>query len=174
MGRFRGFRGGGVPLSFLDSSEAGALYADALINDLSLTPGQGVMVAAGGSDFEPAPFGTAAFMDGLPPSGPTVFTSASNAVALDYSEGKLFGVVEMTEDTTATISGIADYSTVLLQIVGDDSTPYDFTWPAGAFISAESGVQEIEAGSKCWALIYRDGRDDTFVVTISGGHKVPV
>jgi hypothetical protein len=108
----------------------------------------------------------------LLPGAPSVFTSSSNAIALDYD-----GIVDarhtMTENTTAAFSGLDNYANVILRIRGHASTPFTFTWPAGTIINTPNGllVHTIVAASRINAFIYRDG-DGTYNVTLSNTHVV--
>lgn len=119
--------------------------------------------------------GDGAGVDGIPQGPPTAFVSATNAVELDY-EGIAYGKTVMTEDTTASFTGIAEYAQVVLLIVGDDDTAFDLTWPAGTFVNTADGdlTVGIAADTKTWALIYHDGDDSTYVVTMGDPHVVGI
>lgn len=145
----------------LDSGEAGALYADALINNLSLTPGQGVMVAAGGSDFEPAPFGTAAFVDALPSGAPPTASSSSGAVTLNYAGQWIIATEQTEEIDDITLSGIADYATVLWQV---QTTADGITFPASVTrITGGSLAVTTTAGAAMVFLIQSVGDGEYWV-----------
>jgi hypothetical protein len=101
---------------------------------------------------------------------PTTFTSASNALALDY-DGIIEGITTMSESTTITFANIDNYARVVLQIVGHATTAYNLTWPAGVIINLpdETRTHSIVALSVTWAMIYRNG-SGAYIVTTSNSH----
>jgi hypothetical protein len=103
-------------------------------------------------------------------AAPTVYTSASNALALDYS-GVIKGITTMSENTTAAFSNIDNYAEVVLEIVGHASNSYTLTFPSGTDtnLSGASRVLTVPALRTFYALINRNGSGD-YIVTFSDAH----
>lgn len=124
--------------------------------------GQDGVLTASGTDVVSTPT--------LLPGAPTQFTSSGNALAVNYS-----GIVEaytiMSENTTLSVSNIAQYAKVILQIYGHADNDYTFTFPASQFYNTPDAARVITVNNDefIWVTIYRD-RNNDYIYTLSNAH----